>query len=134
MRIVVDKDLCRSFGPPRDQDPRPTCMAFAASDAHAGVRGGWQPLSAEWVYYHALKRNGGTPHDGVTMEGMLAALRLDGQPEEEAWPYIAELFTDLTAWVPPKANPVFRRESRPLAATIEMLIARTTQTSPCSSR
>jgi len=124
MRIVVDKDLCRSFGPPRDQDPRPTCMAFAASDAHAGVRGGWQPLSAEWVYYHALKRNGGTPHDGVTMEGMLAALRLDGQPEEEAWPYIAELFTDLTAWVPPKANPVFRRESRPLAATIEMLIAR----------
>ncbi len=78
MRMVVDKDLRQSFGPPRDQDPRPTCMAFAASDAHAGVRPGWQPLSVEWVYYHAIKRDGGIPHDGATMEGMLAALRLDG--------------------------------------------------------
>ena len=124
MNIVVDKDLRGNFGPARDQDPRPTCMAFAASDAHAGARAGWQPLSVEWAYYYALKRDGGVAHDGVTMGGMLAALRFDGQPEEEAWPYIAELFTDLTAWVPPKANPVFRRESTPLAATIETLIAR----------
>jgi hypothetical protein len=99
-------------------------MAFAASDAHAGVRAGWRPLSVEWAYYHALKRNGGVPHDGATMGGILAALRFDGQPHEEDWPYMAELFTDLTAWVPPKANPVFRRESATLAATIETMIAR----------
>jgi hypothetical protein len=124
MNIVVDKDLRANFGPARDQDPRPTCMAFAASDAHASVRAGWRPLSVEWAYYHALKRDGGVAHDGVTMRGMLAALQFDGQPDEEAWPYIAELFTDLAAWVPPKANPVFRRENTPLAATIETLLAR----------
>jgi hypothetical protein len=86
MNIVVDKDLRGNFGPARDQDPRPTCMAFAASDAHAGVRAGWRPLSVEWAYYYALKRDRGVPHDGATMGGMLAALRLDGQPDEEAWP------------------------------------------------
>jgi len=124
MSIVVDKDLRGNFGPARDQDPRPTCMAFAASDAHSGVRVGWRPLSVEWAYYHALKRDGGVPHHGTTMEGTLASLRLDGQPEEEAWPYIAELFTDATAWVPPKANPVFRRDSTTLAATIDTIITR----------
>jgi hypothetical protein len=124
MSIVVDKDLRGNFGPVRDQDPRPTCMAFAASDAHAGVRAGWRPLSVEWAYYHALKRDGGVPHDGTTMGGMLCALRLDGQPHEEGWAYIAELFTDLIAWVPPKANPVFRRESTTLATTFETMTAR----------
>jgi Papain family cysteine protease len=122
--IVVDKDLRASFGPARDQDPRPTCMAFAASDAHAGVRAGWQPLSTEWAYYHALKREGGAPHDGATMTGMLDALRINGQPEEAAWPYIAELFTDMTVWVPPKAAPVFRRDSTPQTATVEAIIDR----------
>jgi Zn-dependent peptidase ImmA (M78 family) len=100
----------------------PTCMAFAASDAHAGARAGWQPLSTEWAYYYALKRDGSVPHEGATMSGMLDAIRLDGQPEEAAWPYIAEMFTDMAVWVPPKANPVFRRESAPRAATIEEMI------------
>jgi hypothetical protein len=124
MSIIVGKDLRASFGPARDQDPRPTCMAFAASDAHAGVRPGWQPLSVEWAYYYRLKQDRSVPHKGATMGGMLAALRLDGQPEEEAWPYIAELFSDITAWVPPKANPVFRRDSTPQAATVESIIER----------
>src|SRR6266849_3142880 len=106
MLVDILCDLRSEFGAARDQNPRPTCMAFAASDAHAGVRPGWQPLSVEWAYYCALKQDGGVPHDGVTMGGMLATLRIDGQPEEEAWPYIAEFFTDFTAWVPPKANPV----------------------------
>ena len=122
--IVVDKDLRVSFGPARDQDPRPTCMAFAASDAHAGARSGWQQLSAEWAYYHALKRDGAAPHDGATMGGMLEALRLDGQPEETAWPYITKMFTDLKAWIPPKADPVFRRASTPRTATVEAIIDR----------
>lgn len=122
--VVIDKDLRVSFGPARDQDPRPTCMAFAASDAHAAARPGWRPLSTEWAYYHALKRDGGVPHDGATMGGMLEALRLDGQPEEAAWPYIAQMFTDMTAWVPPKANPVFRRASTLRNPTVEAMIDR----------
>jgi hypothetical protein len=34
------------------------------------------------------------------------------------------MFTDLIAWVPPKANPVFRRDSTTLAATIETITTR----------
>src|SRR5439155_18607472 len=45
------------------------------------------------------------------------------QPEEAAWPYIADMFTDMKGWIPPKANPVFRRESTPRTATIEAMIA-----------
>src|SRR5262252_3224721 len=122
MKIVVNKDLRAKFGPVRDQDPRPTCMAFAASDAHAAVRAGWGPLSAEWAYYYALKCDGGKPHDGATMTGMLEALRSKGQPEEEVWPYIAEMFTDMRAWAPPKASRVFRRKSTPRTATVEEII------------
>ena len=59
IKILVD--LRNNLGPARDQDPRPTCMAFAASDAHAAARDGWEPLSTEWAYYHALKRDGGLP-------------------------------------------------------------------------
>lgn len=124
MTILIDKDIRANFGPARDQDPRPTCMAFAASDAHAGARTGWQPLSAEWAYYHALKRDGGSPHDGVTMDSMLEALRCDGQPCEEVWPYIARLFTDVAAWAPPAAKQVFRRESNRQSATVEAVIER----------
>lgn len=123
MAIDVEKDLRASFGPARDQDPRPTCMAFAGSDAHAGARPGWQPLSVEWAYYHALKRDGTLPHAGATMGAMLDVLRLDGQPEEAAWPYIAEMFADAATWLPPTGNPLFRRESRSQTATVETIIA-----------
>jgi hypothetical protein len=121
--IIVDKDLRKDFGPARDQDPRPTCMAFAGSDAHAAVRAGWQPLSVEWAYYHALKRDGGVPHQGATMWGMLEALRADGQPEESVWPYIPEMFSDLSTWFPPNAKKVFRRDSQRNIPSSERLIA-----------
>ena len=94
-------DLRGSFGPARDQDPRPTCLAFAASDAHAAARTGWEPLSAEWAYYHALKRDGGLPDDGVTLDAMLATIKSDGQPVEAEWPYIKAPITDLKSWKPP---------------------------------
>lgn len=121
MGIVVDNDLRSMFGPARDQNPRPTCMAFAASDAHAGVRSGWEPLSVEWAYFHALKRDGKLPHAGATMPSMLAALHDDGQPQEATWPYVPELFTDVNGWKPPKASPVFRRASTMLPATVEAI-------------
>jgi hypothetical protein len=98
-------------------------MAFAGSDAHAAARGAWQPLSVEWAYFHGLKRDGGVPHAGATMVGMLESLRLDGQPKEAAWPYIAQLFTDIAAWVPPHADTIFRRDNTPQSATIETILA-----------
>src|SRR4029077_19827096 len=91
-------DLRGSFGPARDQNPRPTCMAFAASDAHAAARPGWEPRSTEWAYYHALQRDVGGPDDGVSMAAVLAALKSDGQPIETEWPYIKAPITHVTSW------------------------------------
>jgi hypothetical protein len=124
MSITVIKDLRATFGPARDQDPRPTCMAFAASDAHAAARPGWDPLSVEWAYYHALKRDGGVLHQGVYMATMLATLRADGQPVESCWPYIPSLFPATMIWQPPAAGPIFKRDSAPMPPSVTEIIAR----------
>lgn len=123
MSITIHKDLRGEFGPARDQDPRPTCMAFAASDAHAGARPGWTPLSVEWAYYFALQREGVIPHTGVHLATMLDTLRNDGQPIETVWPYDASLFTDFDAWKPPTAVSIFTRSSMPVVATVEGILA-----------
>lgn len=122
MAILIEKDLRPKFGAVRDQDPRPTCIAFAASDAHAAARPFWQELSVEWAYYHALKRDGAIPHAGATMTSMLAGIEFDGQPEEAGWPYIAEWFTDMNVWTPPNAEALYHRDSTRRTATIESLI------------
>ena len=112
MAVTINCDLRSLFGAVRDQGARPTCLAFAASDAHAGVRPGWVPLSCEFAYFHALKRDGAAPGKGTTLDGMLTALREDGQPPEEIWPYLAKMPADITAWKPPAiAEPRYRRES-----------------------
>jgi hypothetical protein len=98
-------DLRAMFGPARDQDPRPTCLAFAGSDAHAAARSGWEPLSAEWAYFHAIKRAYGHPADGATLGSMLAAIKLDGQPVEAEWPYVSCPITDIKSWKPPASSP-----------------------------
>lgn len=116
-------DLRGKFGPARDQNPRPTCLAFAASDAHAAVRAGWEPLSAEWAYYHALKRDGGRPDNGATLGGMLEAIKLDGQPLETEWPYIKAPITDINSWRPPRpVSELFYRDHRPSAVTVKGVI------------
>ncbi len=118
-------DLRAEFGPARDQGQRPTCSAFAASDTHAGGRPGWDPLSAEWAYYHAVRRDGGKPNDGATMGSMLKALELDGQPHEAGWPYISDPITDLAAWKPPSGVvPLFRRDGEFVPATIDEIISK----------
>jgi hypothetical protein len=124
MSPTIIKDLRPHFGPARDQGPRPTCMAFAASDAHAGVRPGWEPLSVEWAYYHALQRDGAQPHEGLSLSAMLAMLHEDGQPVEAVWPYIAALFTDIPGYAPPTtAAPLYRRRSAPVPAALDDIIA-----------
>jgi Papain family cysteine protease len=104
-------DLRGSFGAARDQNPRPTCMAFAASDAHAAARAGWTPLSAEWAYYHAVKRDGGLPHQGTTLGAMLATIKWDGQPVEQEWPYSNAPISNVASWAPPApARQLFFRD------------------------
>jgi hypothetical protein len=131
MSIVTVKDLRSQFGPARDQDPRPTCMAFAGSDAHAGARPGWEPLSVEWAYFHALRRDGAQPHQGLSLATMLETLRGDGQPVEAVWPYIPKLFTDLSGYAPPVSSaPIYRRDSRPARATVEQIVGEIDQDRP----
>lgn len=123
MSIKVVKDLRAQFGPARDQDPRPTCMAFAGSDAHAGARSGWDPLSVEWAYYHALQREGAQPHEGVTLTTMLQTLRGDGQPIEAAWPYSPSFFSDFSTYTPPPCcDPLYKRDSAQMLATVDDII------------
>lgn len=123
MVVTIDCDLRSMLGPVRDQGIRPTCMAFAASDAHAAVRPDWEPLSCEFAYFHALKRDGGSPDDGATLGGMLTAIKEDGQPPEKIWPYLARVPTDIALWKPPaKAEPRYRRASaRGRTSLVEVL-------------
>ncbi len=111
-RVVIKCDLRHSFGEARDQGPRPTCVAFAASDAHAAARPDWETLSCEYAYFHALRHDGGGPDDGATLEGMLSAIEQDGQPPEKAWPYLSSIPSDNSLWTPPAiADPIYRRGS-----------------------
>jgi hypothetical protein len=99
--IVVSVDLRSEFGPVRDQGPRPTCLAFAASDVHAGLRPGWVSLSCEYAFYHSQRRAGRPPSRGALLSSTLDALREDGQPEEIGWPYLPATPTDPASWAPP---------------------------------
>jgi len=125
MAVVIECDLRHLFGTVRDQGARPTCMAFAASDAHAAVRGGWEPLSCEYAYFHAVKRDGGRPEDGTTAGSMLVAIREDGQPPETAWPYLPTTPRDLATWKPPATTaPLFRRGSAYESAPVDTILTR----------
>ena len=99
--ITISVDLRPSFGAARDQRARPTCLAFAASDAHAALREGWTPLSCEYAFYQAQRRAGRAPNTGALLSSMLEALRKDGQPEEKGWPYLSATPADVASWAPP---------------------------------
>jgi hypothetical protein len=111
--ITVRHDLRGRFGPARDQSPRDTCVAFAASDAHASMRGDWVPLCCEYLFFHAKHRDPSSPHQGTTFLAIRAALEHDGQPVETEWPYLKLLPTDLRNWKPPTSiGQVFKRTSQ----------------------
>jgi hypothetical protein len=115
MSISVQIDLRAKFGPARDQKRRPTCIAFAASDAHAAQRiTPFYPLSVEYAFYHAcMKRTVFDPYSGVGMSDILAAVEDDGQPEENGWPYLDQLPANIAQYKPPaNVGSVYRRESQ----------------------
>jgi hypothetical protein len=124
MAVEVYQDLRGLFGPARDQGARPTCLAFAASDAHAALRDEREPLSCEFAFYHAQRRANRSPAEGTTLPAMLDALRHDGQPHESGWPYLACLPVDLSAWRPPQGvNELFHRAGRAEQGTVEEIVA-----------
>jgi hypothetical protein len=78
-----------------------SCLACAASDAHAHVISSGESLSAEYLFYHAVRNMpGADPSRGTSMPAVSKALFDHGQPRESAWPYL----TDQPApadWYPP---------------------------------
>ncbi|MPZ36322.1 MAG: peptidase C1 [Rhodospirillales bacterium] len=121
--IVVLKDLRPLFGEARNQGPRPTCLAFAGSDAHAALRPGWMPLSCEFAFYHAQRRAGRAPDRGALLSAMLDALRKDGQPKEIGWPYLAATPSDAASWTPPhNVGPLFGRAGETCAPSLDKII------------
>jgi hypothetical protein len=123
MAVLVKSDLRHRFGAARDQGARPTCLAFAASDAHAALRGPWNALSCEFAFYHAQRRAGRPPTLGATLPAMLTAIKTDGQPAEADWPYLDELPADLDAYGPPSKVLVFRRDGEPRSDQLDDIIA-----------
>ena len=122
--IQITTDLRPLFGAARDQGARPTCMAFAASDAHAGLRDGWAPLSCEFAFYQAQRRAGRSPAQGALLSAMLDALRSDGQPEEQGWPYLQAVPEDHGSWKPPSAvGERYGRDGQPGGANLASIIA-----------
>jgi hypothetical protein len=110
--IIIKTDHRQLFGPVRDQGPRPTCLAFAISDLHAAVRGQGQALSCEYLFYQAQRRANRKPNEGALLSSGLDALRHDGQPHENDWPYLLTVPADLSQWAPPSGITVlFRRDS-----------------------
>ncbi len=86
-------DFSASFGPARHQHDRPTCLAFAVSDAHAHARKSTpEQFSAEYIFYCAASRMLPDEYwEGITLDAVSSALHADGQPLEIAYPYLENL-------------------------------------------
>ena len=115
------------FGPARNQMQRPTCTAFAASDAHAAARGnGFNPLSPEFAFFHAHQAKPiFDPTRGLSMEDILNSIESVGQPVESGWPYLVQLPTDLNSYKPPsQSGNIYKRVAVSENADIATLTAR----------
>ncbi len=120
--ISISVDLRSLFGAARDQGARPTCLAFAASDAHSSRRGDKEPLSCEYAFFHAQRRGNRRPSEGASLDSMLTALRLDGQPHENGWPYIVGQVAE-SQWQPPTAvGPLYGRAGDSSNPSLEQIL------------
>lgn len=101
---MIDIDFRADLGEPRDQGRRPTCLSFAASDAHRHWQRHPEPLSVEWLFYHVAQHARTGLHCGTTIPDTRKVMRALGQPEEQVWPYSTTPPT-ATAWRPPVTRP-----------------------------
>ena len=99
-------------------------MAFAASDTHSFARGRVEFLSAEYAHYSAVRRRQPMdPHRGVPMSLMIDAIRQDGQPPEEVWPYLTAVPSPISKWAPPKpCAPIFRHAMIPGVPEVSAIV------------
>jgi len=120
-------DLSDRFSPVRDQGLRPTCLAFAISDAHSFARDvPFQYLSPEYIFFFAAHRQAlaGISYDhGIIPTNAWDALRENGHPLEEHYPYRGFGASDgLIAPPDPFPYPVYREQPVSHEALKEVVI------------
>jgi Papain family cysteine protease len=97
--LTIRIDLRKAWKIVRDQGGRSACLACAASDAHAHAHERRRPLSAEFLFYHAAQLMPGKDVTaGLTFPVTDSALQMQGQPDEDEWPYSV---TPPSPWNPP---------------------------------
>jgi C1A family cysteine protease len=81
-------------------------MAFAATAAHCVLHGTPGPqLSEEYAHYFACSNRADfDPHGGTSPHDMFEAIEKNGQPRDQAWPYMETLPTDLSEYSPPSVT------------------------------
>ena len=107
MSVTILLDLRSRLGPVRDQGPRPTCLAFAATTAHEYARASTSALSPEYLYHFAS--NGGSSGHGTDFSSVSRELVDHGQPVETDCPYLPH--DPSPGWAPPSNLPLYRRQS-----------------------
>ena len=118
--IDVRVDMRNTFGAVRDQGHRSSCLACAASDAHAHSHKLNQPLSAEFLLFHAgqlMPRQNVAA--GLTFHVVDKALQTEGQPLETEWPYAG---TQPSPWTPPAVTQRWYGTLPSSAANINVII------------
>lgn len=120
--IAVVKDVRPAFGPARDQGDRPTCLAFAASDAHAASRPGWIPLSCEHLFFMAQRHSGKPPTRGMSLSSGLHILRHEGQPSELDCPYLSSTPISMGAWHSAHPGTLYRRAGEMSGSTVQEIV------------
>jgi hypothetical protein len=86
--VSIEVDLRAQWPVVRDQGNRQSCLACSTSDAHMLGHSLSNPLSAEFLYYHAAQRMPGKEfRGGLTFDAVDDALQVDGQPLESEWAY-----------------------------------------------
>ena len=104
IKVEIHTDLRPKFGCIGNQGRRPTCLAFAATDAHEYLHQCEHSLCVEWLYYHAVSHAGDPPNAGSTLPSTQHVLKKVGQPQESHWPYDMKPI-DPTSWEPPSEKP-----------------------------
>lgn len=119
--LVISTDFRAQFGPARHQGKRPTCMAFAASDGHAHTQGS-SALCPEYLFFKGIGRTShGDRTRGIPLSIASAVLEHDGQPEEEKWPYEADLLPS-DEWGPPDdVEPLYRCPSTNIGKDLDLV-------------